>query len=247
MSDLISRLATRVVGSAATTAVPRPVPRFGEGRGLTLEVVEETDTERAPPLVVPVIPEHADATHAGATHAGATLEGPPAGDVADHRSPRSARRGAPHPEDVSVFRGGPPDGLDDRSTTASLMTETEGEAPPPSEQPATPGRDRQRATDAAPAGTTERGPRPLHAEVTTAASPPGQPPSTPPASAWPRPTFAAPDHPRDRADGPDVTVHIGRLDVRAVPAPAVVQRHRPDPPKPGLSLADYLRGQREEP
>jgi hypothetical protein len=56
------------------------------------------------------------------------------------------------------------------------------------------------------------------------------------------PAAAAPP----RREEPPVRVHIGRLEVRANIQPPPPERPRREPPRPeGLSLADYLRGQRE--
>lgn len=40
---------------------------------------------------------------------------------------------------------------------------------------------------------------------------------------------------------PTIRVTIGRVDVRAVAAPAREARRAPEPPRPGLTLEDYLR------
>ncbi|MBY5164290.1 hypothetical protein KR546_17560, partial [Nitriliruptoria bacterium AS10] len=45
------------------------------------------------------------------------------------------------------------------------------------------------------------------------------------------------------SEGPTIRVHIGRLEVRAAPAPSS-SRPRSDPPGPDTSLAEYLRGHR---
>jgi hypothetical protein len=49
-----------------------------------------------------------------------------------------------------------------------------------------------------------------------------------------------------REESPPVRVHIGRLEVRANLQPPAPERPRREPPRDdGLSLSDYLRGQRE--
>ena len=68
------------------------------------------------------------------------------------------------------------------------------------------------------------------------------------AEPWPPEAFrsASGDRARDPSIEAPVTVHIGRLEVRAIlPEPAREQRPdvRSAPPDP-LSLSDYLRGQR---
>lgn len=102
--------------------------------------------------------------------------------------------------------------------------------------PAAPARGRPRA--ATPAATASRAAVVAAAPLTQAL------PATrvgAPSSGLSRGSAAPP-----RAEAPPVRVHIGRLEVRANLQPPVREQPRREAPRPeGVSLADYLRGQRE--
>ena len=241
MSDLVSRLAARIVGAATTTAGPRPVTRFGQETGFVeddLATAVANDTPADPPVVVPV-----DATPVHRHTSPERIE--PAPDAPYRQRRRDSQPAATEPDPVTVAGGDQTEGSRTAAAAASPAVAQVGREPTPEPGEARPAAANQRrnaqvATPAATPGDTRRA-QPVAAAVPPAPTSPAPQPGRPPRSAPP-----AADHPGG-GDGPVVQIHIGRLDVRAAPEPTGPPRHRPDPPEPRINLTDYLRGRREEP
>lgn len=242
MSDLVSRLAARVVGATTTTATPRPVPVFGQETGFTeddLATPEAHDTQAMAPVVVPVDM----ATPVQGHPSRERIEPAPAAPYRPRR--RDSQPAVTEPDAVTVE---PIDETEGSRTSAAAPVSAFTSVG----RQLTPEPDEARST---------AGNLPLNAQVVTPAATPGDARTAQPvAVAVPaapaslpqvperahRPVSPAADH-IGGGDGPVVQIHIGRLDVRPAPEPANPPRHRPDPPEPRISLTDYLRGRREEP
>ncbi|MCC7362777.1 MAG: hypothetical protein IT303_00260 [Dehalococcoidia bacterium] len=223
MSDYFTRLAVRTLGTAP---VPRPVvpSRFERPTAASFDEVElEFETSVPPPALRGREPSSAPSPAAGGPLAGQFRE--TAGPLEGHSRTDDATPTVPVAlnDQLAQFPVAalPPAPLVERITAverpaASVEPDTRPDPPaatPPPALVATP-----------PAAT--------RVETRTVAS--REPRDLPPRTTEPAPPAAA---------APDVvTITIGRVDVRAVHAPAPSRESRPRPERPrGPSLEDYLR------
>lgn len=243
MSDLVSRLAARVVGATTTTASPRPVPVFGQETGYTeddLATPEVHDTQSMPPVVVPVDM----ATPVPGQTSRGRIESAPAAPRRPRR--RDSQPAVTEPDPVTVEPVDEAEGsrTSDAAPVSAFTPVGRQLTPEPDEARSPAGnlpRNAQLVTPAAPTDDA-RTAQPVATAV------PAAPASLPPQIPGQAPPSASPAADQiGGGEGPVVRIHIGRLDVRPAPEPANPPRHRPDPPEPRISLTDYLRGRREEP
>lgn len=216
MSDFLSRLAARAVGESAAVR-PRTPGLFEEPGAAADATLEIVDEQVVAPRPGPVRDD-------------------------GHAEPSNARAASPFAPTRAVAE----------SVTATPGAEAAPSAPRPHQiagaPPAISG-----------AGRDERRPEPVGARrrdpvAVTASDLQGRPvasaavrvtPAAPATAAAREPAFGA-RAAVARHDEPAVRVHIGRLEVRAnLHQPASEQPRREAPRAEGLSLADYLRGERE--
>lgn len=247
MRDFLARLAERAIGETPL-ARPRPPARFEGDDPATdepeLDVVDERSRAvGAPPTGIP--PAFVEKRLAEQRSPEASP--PPLRRTAEAHGgraagrPRSARRASPVDRGaVAGDEGGP--ALAPRAHASASSIEVSG---------------RRRADPAGPMPIAQSPPGPPVSPVPRAAETRAAPAVravTPPAAVAPRRSIPAHagrlDRPVHGEQGPAVRIHIGRLEVRAaIDEPSSPLRshgeERTSEDSDGLSLADYLRGERD--
>jgi hypothetical protein len=244
MSDYLSRLVSRTL-NVARMVQPRVPNRFEPSMPLDdVEIISTPSVERAPVTVERRIIERSDRdstremstvvkteepgqplTPEGGQAAASIDRSVPAdgdGDLAE-KTPQRAQQARP----IVVVRPRPAPAIASTpdSAPAARVSSLAGQqaAVPPLESPT-------------PLTPKLEGSRPVATRV-------DEPANRGPVMAMPRQT-AVPV--REAPAQPSITVHIGRIEVRAVtPPPPSPKRPTPLPPVPTLALKDYLKGRRE--
>ena len=238
MSDYLKNLVERTLDPSRVVQ-PRLASRFEPQAGThgTFAAFDvETDDEASP-----AAPSVEARTETRRTHVTTQADGAPRAQSehlpapVDERRPDFSPR-APRPAPMSERAPGPP---------LTSQTFVNKETPGPAGVTVEAGKGAAREETSRQVSDAAREPRPPAESVMT------QTPRVAPRVVEPRlsPVLRvsevqppiAPDDARLDEEAPTIRVTIGRVDVRAVAAPAKEARRAPEPPRPALTLEDYLR------